>query len=125
MRILLDTHIFLWLVTDDRKAKKSLRTQIEAATEVYVSAASVWEVAIKHALGKLDGDPVSFHQAIDTFGFRELPITGEHTLAVAKLPPIHKDPFDRLLIAQAITEPLTLFTADALLIEYSDLVRHV
>jgi PIN domain nuclease of toxin-antitoxin system len=125
MRILLDTHIFLWLVTDDRKAKKSLRTQIEAATEVYVSAATVWEVAIKHALGKLDGDPVALHQAIDTFGFRELPITGEHTLAVAKLPPIHKDPFDRLLVAQAITEPLTLLTADNLLCRYSDLVRRV
>jgi PIN domain nuclease of toxin-antitoxin system len=125
MRILLDTHIFLWLLTDDRKAKKSLRTQIEAATEVYVSAASIWEVAIKHELGKLDGDPVMFHQAIETFGFRELPITGEHTLAVAKLPPIHKDPFDRLLIAQAITEPLTLFTADELLCKYSELVRQV
>lgn len=125
MRVLLDTHIFLWLATDDRKAKKSLRTQIESATEVYVSAASVWEVAIKHALGKLDGDPVAFHQAIETFGFRELPITGEHTLAVAKLPPIHKDPFDRLLIAQAIAEPLTLFTADAVLEQYSALVRSV
>jgi PIN domain nuclease of toxin-antitoxin system len=118
MRILLDTHIFLWLVTDDR-------TQVEAATEVYVSAASVWEVAIKHALGKLDGDPATFHQAIETFGFRELSITGEHTLAVAKLPPIHKDPFDRLLIAQAITEPLTLYTADSTLKQYSDLVRFV
>jgi PIN domain nuclease of toxin-antitoxin system len=125
MRILLDTHIFLWLVTDDRKAKKSLRVQIESATEVYVSAASVWEVAIKHALGKIDGEPVAFHQAIDAFGFRELPITGEHTLAVAKLPQIHKDPFDRLLIAQAITEPLTLLTADSLLCEYSNLVKQV
>jgi PIN domain nuclease of toxin-antitoxin system len=125
MRILLDTHIFLWLVTDDRKAKSTLRTQIESATEVYVSAASVWEVAIKHALGKIDGDPVAFHQAIDAFGFRELPITGEHTLAVAKLPPIHKDPFDRLLIAQAMTEPLTLLTADDLLCGYSDLVRRI
>jgi PIN domain nuclease of toxin-antitoxin system len=125
MRILLDTHIFLWLATDDRKAKKSLRAQIESATEVYVSAASVWEVAIKHALGKLDGDPVAFHQAIEAFGFRELPITGEHTLAVAKLPPIHKDPFDRLLIAQAITEPLTLLTADSMLAEYTELVHVV
>jgi PIN domain nuclease of toxin-antitoxin system len=125
MRILLDTHIFLWLVTDDRKAKKSLRTQIETATEVYVSAASVWEVAIKHALGKLDGDPESFHAAIDTFGFRELAITGAHTLAVARLPPIHKDPFDRLLVAQAINEPLILFTADSMLAEYTELVNIV
>ncbi len=122
MRILLDTHLFLWLATDDRKAKKSLRSRIESATEVYVSAASVWEVAIKHSLGKLDGDPADFHQAIKAFGFRELPITGEHTLAVAKLPHIHKDPFDRLLIAQAMCEPLQLFTADALLAQYTDLV---
>jgi PIN domain nuclease of toxin-antitoxin system len=125
MRILLDTHIFLWLATDDRKAKKSLRTQIESATEVYVSAASVWEVAIKHALGKLDGDPITFHQAIAAFGFRELAITGAHTLAVARLPPIHKDPFDRVLVAQAITEPLILLTADSVLAEYTDLVNTV
>jgi PIN domain nuclease of toxin-antitoxin system len=125
MRLLLDTHIFLWLVTDDRKAKKALRGQIEAADAVYVSAASVWEVAIKSALGKLDGDPESFHQAIREFGFRELAITGAHTLTVAKLPPLHKDPFDRLLIAQAISEPLLLLTADAMLAQYCDLVRVV
>ena len=113
MRLLLDTHIFLWLTTDDRKAKKSVRAEIEAATEVYVSAASVWEVAIKHTLGKIDGDPQDFQRAIDAFGFRELAITGAHTLATAKLPPLHKDPFDRLLIAQAMTEPLLLLTADA------------
>ena len=76
MRLLLDTHIFLWLTTDDRKAKKSVRVEIEAATEVYVSAASVWEVAIKHTLGKIEGDPQDFHRAIEAFGFRELAITG-------------------------------------------------
>jgi len=125
MRLLLDTHIFLWLATDDRKAKKSLRAEIEGATEVYVSAASVWEVAIKHALGKIDGNPQDFHRAVDAFGFRELAITGAHTLATAKLPPLHKDPFDRLLIAQALTEPLLLITADAALVPYSDLVKLV
>ena len=67
----------------------------------------------------------SFHRAIDAFGFRELAITGTHTLAVARLPPLHKDPFDRLLIAQAMTEPLLLLTADATLAGYSDLVRVV
>jgi len=125
MRLLLDTHIFLWLTTDDRKAKKSVRAEIEAATEVYVSAASVWEVAIKHSLGKIDGDPRDFYRAINAFGFRELAITGAHTLATAKLPPLHKDPFDRLLIAQAMTEPLLLLTADAALVPYSDLVMLV
>ena len=83
----------------------------------------MWEVAIKHALGKIDGDPQDFHRAIDAFGFRELAITGAHTLATAKLPPLHKDPFDRLLIAQAMTEPLLLLTADAALVPYSDLVK--
>ena len=107
MRLLLDTHIFLWLATDSRKASKKLRTQIETASDVYVSTASVWEVAIKSALGKLDGDPESFHRA------------------VARLSPLHKDPFDRLLIAQAMTEPLLLLTADATLGGYSDLVRVV
>jgi PIN domain nuclease of toxin-antitoxin system len=111
MRLLLDTHLFLWLTTDDRKAKKSVRTQIE--------------VAIKHALGKIEGDPQDFHRAISAFGFRELAITGAHTLATAKLPPLHKDPFDRLLIAQAMTEPLLLLTADATLVPYSDLVKLV
>lgn len=125
MRLLLDTHVFLWLAIDDRKARKSLRAQVESATEVYVSAASVWEVAIKHALGKIDGDPQDFHRAINAFGFRELAITGMHTLATAKLPPLHKDPFDRLLIAQAMTEPLLLLTADATLAPYSDLVKLV
>ncbi len=125
MRLLLDTHIFLWLATDERKASKKLRAQVESASEVYVSAASVWEVAIKSALGKLDGDPETFYRAIDAFAFRELAITGMHTLAVARLPPIHKDPFDRLLIAQAMTEPLLLLTADETLAAYSDLVRVV
>ena len=125
MRLLLDTHIFLWLATDDREASKTLRAQVESASEVYVSAASVWEVAIKSALDKLDGDPENFHRAIDAFGFRELAITGMHTLAVARLPPIHRDPFDRLLIAQAMTEPLLLLTADETLAAYSDLVRVV
>ena len=98
---------------------------MESASNVCVSAASVWEVAIKCAVGRLDGDPKSFHSAIDAFGFRELAITGTHTLAVARLPPLHKDPLDRLLVAQAMTEPLLLLTTNDTLAAYSDLVRVV
>ena len=82
----------------------------------------MWEVAIKHALGKIDGDPHEFRNAIGAFGFEELTIQSEHVIATASLPAIHKDPFDRLLIAQAISEPLRLITSDALLSEYSELV---
>lgn len=82
----------------------------------------MWEVAIKHALGKIDGDPREFRNAISAFGFEELTIQSEHVIATASLPAIHKDPFDRLLIAQAISEPLRLITSDALLSEYSELV---
>ena len=98
---------------------------MKSASDVYVSAASVWEVAIKSALGKIYGDPESLNRAIDTVGFRELAISGMHTLAVARLAPIHKDPFDRLLVAQAVTEPLLLPTANDTLAAYSDLVRVV
>ena len=122
MRVLLDTHVFLWLALGDKRATHAIRARVEAATAVYVSTASVWEVAIKHALGKIDGDPREFKNAIGTFGFEELTIQSEHVIAIAALPAIHKDPFDRLLIAQAISEPLRLITSDALLSEYSELV---
>ena len=120
MRVLLDTRVFLWLALGDKRATRAIRGRIEAATAVYVSVASVWEVAIKHALGKLDGDPREFKNAIGAFGFEELTIQSEHV--IASLPAIHKDPFDRLLIAQAISEPLQLITSNGLLAEYSELV---
>jgi PIN domain nuclease of toxin-antitoxin system len=79
-------------------------------------------VAIKHALGKIDGDPREFKDAISAFGFEELTIQSEHVIATASLPAIHKDPFDRLLIAQAISELLQLITSDAPSAKYSELV---
>jgi PIN domain nuclease of toxin-antitoxin system len=122
MRLLLDTHIFLWAVAGSALLKAPARTLIEAADEVYVSAASIWEVAIKASLGKIAADPHELVAAIEQSGFKELPIKAAHAAGVAKLDAHHNDPFDRLLIAQALAEPLRLVTADALLMKYSGVV---
>src|ERR1700754_644879 len=120
MRLLLDTHIFLWAVAGSRQLKPAARRLIESADEVYVSAASVWEVAIKARLGKIDADPRELAAAIDASGFLELPVSAAHAAGVASLEPHHNDPFDRLLIAQALAEPLKLVTVDDVLAKYSD-----
>ena len=124
MRLLLDTHIFLWC-TNGQKLSKVARTMIESATEIYVSSASIWEAAIKMKLGKLDVNLNDLVNAISQSGFLELPITAQHAANVAELPNYHRDPFDRILIAQAICEPLRFLTADKLLKQYSDLVEVV
>lgn len=125
MRLLLDTHIFIWAVTDSPKLSHEARRQILAADEVYVSAASIWEIAIKSGLGKIEGDVVQMVSAIEGSGFLELPVTADHAARVADLPLHHRDPFDRLLVAQAMMEPLTLLTADNVLSRCTDLVRVV
>ena len=122
MRLLLDTHVFLWAIKNDRRLSKSTRSRILNASDVYVSSASIWEVAIKVKLKKLDADVDQIVEAILESGFMELPVTARHAAAVCHLPDIHRDPFDRILIAQAISEPLTFLTADAELKNYSDLV---
>ena len=122
MRLLLDTHVFLWCVKDDRLLTKSAREILAGATEVYVSSASIWEASIKAKLGKLDVDVDSLVSSIAESGFLELPVTAKHAAAVGRLPDVHSDPFDRMLIAQAICEPLRFLTADDLLGQYSDLV---
>ena len=122
MRLLLDTHVFLWAVAGSPQLKSAARKTIESAEEVYVSAASIWEVAIKVRLGKLEADVGELTGAIDASGFLELPVTARHAAGVAQLEPHHHDPFDRLLIAQALAEPLRLLTADRALERYSDLV---
>lgn len=123
MRLLLDTHIFLWCIKGDAKLSKTIRSKILHASEVYVSSASIWESTIKITLKKLEGDVNEIVEAIVESGFLELPITALHAAAVATLPDIHRDPFDRILIAQTICEPLTFLTADALLKNYSELVE--
>lgn len=125
MRLLLDTHVFLWVVTDNRKLKAAARKAIAAADAVYVSAASIWEIAIKVRLGKIDADPQQLADAIEPSGFFQLPVNAHHAAHVATLPEHHHDPFDRLLVAQALTEPLVLLTADAALSRYGELVQLV
>jgi PIN domain nuclease of toxin-antitoxin system len=122
MRLLLDTHIFLWAVAGSPLLKPAARRLIESADEVYVSAASIWEVAIKARLGKIEADPRELTAAIEASGFLELPVSAAHAAGVAKLDLHHNDPFDRLLIAQALAEPLKLVTVDEVLAKYSDIV---
>ncbi len=126
MRLLLDTHIFLRSVADSPRLSAEARRSIAAAEEVCVSAASIWEVAIKSGLGKIRGDITELANSIEESGFVELPVTALHAASVATLPLHHRDPFDRLLVAQAMTEPLVLLTEDPTLLQYSsDLVRLV
>lgn len=122
MRLLLDTHVFLWAVAGSTRLKAPARRLIDAADEVYVSAASIWEIAIKAGLGKIDADPQELAAAIVASGFLELPVSATHAAGVAQLEVHHNDPFDRLLIAQALAEPLKLLTADDMLTKYSDVV---
>lgn len=122
MRLLLDTHIYLWAVAGSPRLGPPVRRLIEGADEVYVSAASIWEVAIKARLGKLEADPHALAAAIEPSGFTELPVRASHAAGVGALDRHHDDPFDRLLLAQALAEPLRLVTADAALARYSDIV---
>ena len=122
MRLLLDTHIFLWAVMGDSSLKAPVRRMLEEADEVYVSAASIWEIAIKSRLGKIEADADALANEIEEAGFRDLPVRLRHAAGVAKLPLYHADPFDRLLIAQAIAEPLKFITADKSLARYSELI---
>ena len=122
MPLLLDTHILLWLMEDNPKLSRRARSLMLNAAEVFVSSVSVWEIAIKSRLGKLEEDPEMIVEKLEAAGLRELDVTYRHALATSKLPPVHADPFDRLLIAQAIVEPMHLLTADAKLTAYSQLV---
>lgn len=125
MRLLIDTQIFIWAVTESEDLSAQARKIMLEATEVFVSAASIWEIAIKARLGRLEGDPSDFVAAIDQSGFRELVISARHAAMVHQLPLHHRDPFDRMLVAQALSEPLRLLTSDRVLSQYSELVMTV
>lgn len=131
MNLLLDTHIAIWVLFDDPRLCDPARSLIaDARNKVYVSAASVWEIAIKHALnrGATNDIPISGTVALEAFqqaGLEVLSITGLHAATVDKLPPIHKDPFDRIIVAQALTEPLILITNDAVVAKYSSTSIHL
>lgn len=125
MRILLDTHIYLWWLTDSPKLSSAARKTIETATEVYISSASIWEAGIKIAAGKLEANIDDLIDSIQPNGFIELTISAHHAKQAAQLPDIHRDPFDRMLVAQTLSEPLRLLTADAQVAKYSDLIELV
>ena len=125
MRLLLDTHIFLWYLAASRKLSKPVLTRIEMADLVYISAASIWEAGIKIKQGRLQANIDDLYEGIVSSGFVELPISAKHSANAANLPEYHRDPFDRMLIAQAMSEPLKLLTADGLLRQYSELVEVV
>ena len=125
MRILLDTQLFLWYLSNSAEMTKARRARIDQADEVYISAASIWEAIIKIGLRRLDANPLDLVAGIHGSGFRELPVTAQHTLAVHTLPDLHRDPFDRLLIAQALSEPLSLYTSDRMLPSYSPTIQFV
>ena len=122
MRLLLDTQVYLWYLADSHKLSKKAKDEIAGADEVFVSAASIWEAAIKAGIGKLNAATSDLVAGIRASGFAELPVAASHAARVAALPAHHRDPFDRLLVAQAIHEPLRLLTADVMLKRYSDLV---
>jgi PIN domain nuclease of toxin-antitoxin system len=125
MRVLLDTPIFLWWLSDDPKLSEPARSLITSASDAYVSSASIWEATIKVGLGKLDVDLDALVSEIEHSGFRELPVTARHAVGVRTLPDLHRDPFVRILIAQAVSEPLRFLTADSALAGYSELVHVV
>jgi len=125
VRLLLDTHILLWLMEDDPRLTASAHSLIEDASEVFVSSASIWEIAIKWRLGKIEENPKIVADHLQAAGLRELLIDNRHAVATSQLPLLHSDPFDRLLVAQAVTESMRLLTADARLAAYSELVLTV
>ncbi len=128
MNLLLDTHIALWAITDSQKLPQQARDLIQSPkTTVWVSAASIWEIAIKYSLGRGEM-PVSSENAVRYFqesGYRFLRIEVEHTIAVEDLPAHHQDPFDRILVAQALVEPMRLITHDPMVALYSDTIIKV
>ena len=128
MNILLDTHVALWAITDHPRLTPQARDLIlSPRATVWISAATVWEIAIKHGLGRGDM-PVSGEEALGYFrsaGYQFLSVEPEHAAAVEALPGHHQDPFDRLLVAQALTEPMRLITHDAMVARYSDTILRI
>jgi PIN domain nuclease of toxin-antitoxin system len=126
MKLLLDTHLLLWAAGQPNRLSAPTRKLIDnPANELLLSAASIWEVAIKRGLGRSDfqADPRLLRRGLLDNGYSELPILSEHVVAIEALPPIHKDPFDRLLVAQATVEGITLLTADSVVARYPGPIR--
>lgn len=128
MKFLLDTHVLFWAAATPNKLSRSARKLLDdSANELFFSAASIWEIAIKKSLFKdsLNIESHALRRALMDNEYIEIPINGEHAAAIELLPPVHKDPFDRILIAQAITEGITLLTVDPVLVKYPGPVRKI
>lgn len=128
MKLLLDTQVLLWAAGVPERLSSAARKLLDDTRhQLLFSAASLWEVAIKNGLGRPDfhAEPGALRRGLFDNGYQELPITGEHAVTVGALPPLHKDPFDRLLLSQALCEGITLLTADAQLARYGGPVRKV
>ena len=128
MRLLPDTHILLWTIAESRRLSAAARALIgEPDNELTFSSVSLWEVAIKAGRGRDDFriDVSSLRRGLFNNGYAELAVTGAHAAALATLPPIHKDPFDRMLVAQAIVEGFTLLTSDPMVAKYPGSIRLV
>lgn len=126
MKLLLDTQLLLWAASEPARLKVATRRLLEDPRhELLFSAASIWEVSIKASLGRddFDADPRVLRRGLLDNGYAELPVTGAHAAAVLDLPPHHRDPFDRLLVAQAQVEGITLLTADATVARYPGPIR--
>jgi len=128
MKLLLDTHILLWAAGRPKRLSESARTRLTAPeNNLFFSAASIWEIVIKLGLGRDDFkvDPYRLRKMLVVHGYTEIPISSEHALRVHGLPLLHKDPFDRLLLAQARSEGMLLITADAAVAQYGESVMMV
>ncbi|MGH9469878.1 MAG: type II toxin-antitoxin system VapC family toxin [Terriglobia bacterium] len=128
MKLLLDTHVLLWAAGEPRRLPRHAREMIEdTLNELIFSAASIWEVAIKRRLGRDDFhiDPGLLRRGLLDNGYSELAVTSEHAVALDGLPSIHRDPFDRILVAQATVEGIALLTADPIVARYRGPVRKV
>ena len=126
MKLLLDTHLLLWAAGRPERLPAAARRLIsDVENELLFSAASLWEIAIKRGLGREDFqvDPRLLRRGLLENGYADLPVTGEHAVALDGLPPIHKDPFDRILIAQAMVEGIALLTVDPLVARYPGPIR--
>ena len=128
MKYLLDTHLLLWAAGQPERLSAAARRLIDnESNELHFSAASLWEIAIKSALGRADFrvEPRVLRRGLLDNGYVELPVTSEHAVSIDALPPVHKDPFDPLLLAQALTEGITLLTTDPELAKYPGPLRKV
>jgi PIN domain nuclease of toxin-antitoxin system len=128
MKLLLDTHLLLWAAGEPEKLSDEALRLIEAPdNELFFSAASLWEIAIKSSLGRTDfvADARVLRRGLLDNGYNELPVISEHAVAIVGLPAIHKDPFDRILIAQAMIEGITLLTGDAIVAQYAGPIRKI